>query len=133
MREYNFREGIMINCITKFFTKFCHNKVGVDQFGNEYYVSKSTNAYNKYIRTVIYKGMAEPTKIPPMWHGWMHYTTDEIPREDDRYSWQKDHHPNRTGTSQAYLPDGHPLSQKVRTEPSRGDYVPWSPNILYRK
>jgi len=67
--------------------------------------------------------MAEPTKIPPLWHAWMHYTTDQLPLIEDKYDWQKGHLPNRTGTSLAYIPP----DVEERVEPSRGLYKAWHP------
>jgi len=90
--------------------------VGVDEFGNSYYQDKS----NK--RFVVYKGIAEPSKIPPHWHCWIHYSSDVVPSKIDKhkYSWQKIHLPNLTGTKYAYSPkDFKPRLQK---------YDSWKPN-----
>ncbi len=79
--------------------------VGEDEFGNRYYEAKdNSDSYDaRKRRWVIYKGYAEPTKIPPDWHGWMHYTFDEpptraplrrriwgkaAPAEPDRHAWR---------------------------------------------
>ena len=32
-------------------------------------------------RWVIYNGYAEASKVPPDWHGWLHYTFDEPPTD----------------------------------------------------
>ena len=65
--------------------KLTSKKIGIDEFGNQYYLSKT----NK--RFIIYNGIAEPTKIPPEWHVWIHYLTDQTPVliNTNRYSWQK--------------------------------------------
>ena len=42
--------------------------VGEDTQGNRYY----RNADNSR-RWVIYKGLAEPSRIPPEWHHWLHH------------------------------------------------------------
>ena len=115
----------MTDLVNKIKAKLCYRKVGTDEFGNDYYVSKKLDAYNKYTRMVIYKGMAEPTKVPPLWHAWLHYNLDYIRLVNENFAWQKPHTPNKTGTSKAYLPSGHPLSHKQRTEPSRGQYKAW--------
>ena len=112
--------------VNRLYAKIFYKEVGNDQFGNKYYLSKCTNAYNKHTRNVIYNGLAEPTKVPPGWHAWLHYMTDEIPDNSEKYQWQKPHVPNRTGTEQAYLPAG--LSPEKKMEPSRGQYMAWRPS-----
>ena len=61
-------------------------------------------------------GYAEPTTIPPGWHGWMHYRTNTPPTEQEYAgrSWEKAHQPNLTGTAAAYRPDGSLLSKGER-------------------
>lgn len=97
--------------------------VGEDEFGNRYYKSKTGTK-----RWVIYNGPADPTTIPPGWHGWMHYRT-ELPPTEERYvprSWEKAHLRNLTGTAAAYRPDGSLLSKGERPRVT-GDYDAWSP------
>ncbi len=76
---------------------FC-NKIGMDEFGNSYYQNKAGK------RFVVYKGIAEPSKIPAEWHSWIHYSCDIAPVniKTDKFSWQKIHLPNLTGTKNAY-------------------------------
>lgn len=99
-------------------------KVGTDEFGNEYYQSKKNSK-----RFIIYKGSAEPSKIPPHWHGWIHYTTDTTPINVDthRHPWQKIHLPNLTGTKRAYAPKGH-LNEGGKRNAVSSDYKSWNPN-----
>jgi NADH:ubiquinone oxidoreductase subunit len=107
-----------------------HGKsVGEDEFGNRYFEAKSAPAGQKPKRWVMYKGEAEPSKVPPYWHGWLHYTTDNVPTEEDvkRYQWQKQHLPNLTGTEFAYLPSGHAKKGGQRTA-TAADYTPWVPD-----
>jgi NADH:ubiquinone oxidoreductase subunit len=87
------------------------NYVGADEFGNKYYISKAKDAEGKFRRTVIYNGKAEPSKVPPVWHAWLHYLTDEFPSASKKYKWQKEHQPNLTGTKNAHKPNGHPLNE----------------------
>ncbi|MDP1730750.1 MAG: NADH:ubiquinone oxidoreductase subunit NDUFA12 [Devosia sp.] len=97
--------------------------VGEDQFGNRYYQSKKGTK-----RWVIYNGPADPTTIPPGWHGWMHYRS-ELPPTGEHYaprSWEKPHTRNLTGTAAAYRPDGSLLNKGERPRVS-GDYDAWSP------
>lgn len=97
--------------------------VGEDDAGNKYYMDRKSGR-----RWVIYDGPAEASAIPPGWHGWMHYRTDELPT-DKNYAprdWQKPHVPNMTGTSAAYRPAGSLLNSGERPKVT-GDYDAWSP------
>ena len=38
---------LMTDIVNKLLAKLFYSKVGVDQFGNEYYLSKCNNAYGK--------------------------------------------------------------------------------------
>lgn len=101
--------------------------VGSDEAGNRYYRSKA-GARKPNRRWVVYNGYAEASKIPPGWHGWMHYRTD-VPPTAERYvprEWEKPHVPNLTGTPGAYRPDGSLLNKGQRPRVT-GDYDAWSP------
>jgi NADH:ubiquinone oxidoreductase subunit len=75
--------------------------VGKDEFENKYYI----NSEGK--RWVIYKNIIESSKIPPEWHQWIHYMCQNKPPENStKYSWQKKHEENLTGTSKTYRPEG---------------------------
>lgn len=100
--------------------------VGIDASGNRYYVSKKPNEDGKYRRSVMYNGMVEASKIPPLWHAWLHYTTDTIPENSEAYSWQKAPQPNLTGTALAYRPAGH-ITQGGKRPKATGDYQAWEP------
>ena len=63
-------------------------KIGSDQFGNQYYLSRFKNASGHNKRIVIYKGLNEPSKVPPKWHAWLHYMVDDAPSNDLTYEWQ---------------------------------------------
>jgi len=125
----------MANLGTKIFTSLFGKKVGEDEFGNKYYQSskslgKRVGRYNKERRWVVFKGKAEATKIPAYWHSWVHYSTDDIPTDEDikkEHKWQSQHTPNLTGTNHAYFPKGHKNNEGIRDK-SAGDYVPWNPN-----
>ncbi len=111
----------------RFFTelkiKLSCTTVGNDEFGNEYFQHKNGK------RFVIYKGIAEPSKIPAEWHGWMHYSTNQLPInvKTNKYHWQKIHLPNLTGTKNSYAPKGHLATGGIREKVS-ADYQPWDPN-----
>lgn len=92
-------------------------KVGEDEFANSYYTRN-----NK--RFVVYKGLCEPSKVPMHWHRWLHYSSDEIPNSEsitNKFSWQKTHLPNLTGTKSAYNPN------KTTTKKTNSSYESWQP------
>ncbi|MCB1492811.1 MAG: NADH:ubiquinone oxidoreductase subunit NDUFA12 [Rhodobiaceae bacterium] len=112
---------------TRFFTWRKGERVGTDEFGNVYYRAKNVPPLGER-RWVIYKGVAEPSHIPPGWHGWIHHRTDVSPA-DDGYKpreWQKPWVPNMTGTAAAYRPDGSAATPAKRPA-ATGDYEAWSP------
>jgi len=108
---------------TRFFTWRKGVLVGEDEAGNRYYTER-----NGRRRWVVYNGVAEASRIPPGWHGWMHYRTD-VPPPDENYvprDWQKPHQPNLTGAAGAYRPKGSILTPEERPRVT-GDYDPWTP------
>jgi NADH:ubiquinone oxidoreductase subunit len=109
---------------TALYTKIFGKQVGADRFGNRYYTGKRQDSFGRIKRWVSYAGKPDPSSIPPEWHLWLHYTSNEVPQK--RYAWQQEHHPNLTGTTQAYFPPGHLLKGGKRDK-ATGDYVPWTP------
>lgn len=105
--------------------------VGSDDYGNRYYedrrVSLGEKGYHR--RYVIYKGLAEPSKVPAEWHGWLHHTLDEPPTEAPltRKRWELDHKPNMTGTLYATKPKGA-ISEGRHRQKSDDDYEAWTPD-----
>lgn len=98
--------------------------VAKDEFCNEYYESNAKNYLGKKIRSVIYFNEAEPSKVPPRFHAWLHHLADELPKQGrDNFAWQKAYTPNMTGTNLAYSP----LKGGKRAEVS-SDYHSWQPN-----
>jgi NADH:ubiquinone oxidoreductase subunit len=104
------------------------NKIGIDEFGNSYYEEKRGRGNIKK-RFIIYNGVAEASKIPAEWHSWIHYTTNNTPNSINthKYSWQKIHLPNLTGTKFAYFPFGSLLRGGKRHKIG-ADYQAWNPN-----
>ncbi len=103
--------------------------VGEDEFGNRYYVQrKGVGLLGKPRRWVVYRDLAEASQVPPAWHGWLHYTVDTPPTEEDYEPkpWQKPHEMNHTGSAKAYRPSGSILTSAERP-PATGDYVAWRP------
>jgi len=114
---------------TRWFTLWNGKLVGHDAFGNRYYEqTRIGKGASRKKRWVMYKGLAEPSKVPPEWHGWLHYTLETPPEAGKlrRYIWQKPHLPNLTGTQGRYLPQGHVLKGGARAKNS-ADYVAWKP------
>lgn len=107
------------------------DKVGEDEFGNTYFQARTNKgSYDaRRRRYVTYKGYAEPTKIPPEWHAWMHYLTEEPPTVAPlrRRPWEKDHLPNLTGTAYAWRPPGS-IARLGERPRAVGDYEAWSPD-----
>lgn len=120
----------MTKIITKIKTFFTGKKIGQDEYGNKYYVSKtplSSSSLRKEKRWVIFSGPVEASAIPPLWHAWLHHTTDHIPAKTQILSWQKPHLPNLSGTPYAYRPKGHTLKGGKRQK-ATGDYEAWRPS-----
>lgn len=67
--------------------------VGEDEYGNKYYINKQNKK-----RWVVYDKIDETSKIPQMWHAWIHGMLQDTPQETRKFSWQGDHIPNTTGT-----------------------------------
>jgi NADH:ubiquinone oxidoreductase subunit len=104
-----------------------HGKfIGRDEFGNRYFERKRARKGEKKRRWVMYNGVVEASKVPPVWHGWLHYTLDAPLGEAKQYSWQKSPVPNLTGTTGRYLPKGN-ISKGGERAASVADYEPWSP------
>ena len=83
--------------------------VGQDAQGNLYYTERDGQSINgKPRRWVIYNGDVEATRVPPEWHGWLHYTVDETPDEAgfERRDWHQPHQSNQTGLETAHKPAG---------------------------
>lgn len=105
-------------------------KVGEDEFGNRYFEEKgNTGPDGRKRRWVVYNGYADASRVPSDWHGWLHHTFDQPPTEAplERKAWEKDHHPNLTGTVHAYRPTGSLAVSEARQAAS-GDYESWSPD-----
>jgi len=106
--------------------------VGGDDYGNRYFEARDdSDSYDRgrKRRYVIYKGYADASKVPPDWHGWLHYTFDEPPTVEPfkLKSWEKEHRPNLTGTIHAYKPQGS-LARGGARQRATGDYEAWKPD-----
>ena len=106
---------------TRIYTFLKGKKVGIDEKGNKFYVHRKNNKK----RWIIYNGLMDASKVPALWHDWLHYRTDEIPNESDKnLNWYKMHKENTTGTEEAYSPD---LSKNKEPKILKKNYEPWNP------
>ena len=117
-----------MDLVTLMTLKLTAFEVGSDQFGNRYYEERRARFGKLPRRYVRYNGIAEASKVPPDWHGWLHYTELSPPPEGgyEKHEWQQEHQPNVTGTANAYRPQGHILKGGKRKS-ATGDYEPWNP------
>ena len=86
---------------TFLYTIFFGKQIGKDEYGNKYYKN------NKDKRWVIYNGDINASKITSDWHSWIHHISNRIPNEEGqkKFSWQKPHKDNKTGTNESYKPN----------------------------
>jgi NADH:ubiquinone oxidoreductase subunit len=115
-----------MNLGTWLFTRIKGRRVGADATGNVYYEERRPRRGHRMRRWVGYAGPAEASLVPPEWHSWLHYTTDEPLVERPRRSWEKPHLPNATGTPASYRPPGHDYQGGMRSR-ATGDYEAWTP------
>ena len=105
-------------------------RVGADGFGNVYYRDRKAVKGQRQRRWVVFAGgESEASRVPPEWHGWLHYQTDDVPGDGSafRQPWQIEYQPNPTGTAAAYRPPGA-LEQGGQRAKATGDYEPWVPS-----
>lgn len=112
---------------TRLFTYFHGKPVGQDSDGNRYFTEKRLlPGRERQRRWVLYAGAKDASAVPPEWHAWLHYTTDEPISDANRRPWQKPHLPNLTGTPMSYRPPGHDYEGGNRAA-ATGDYEAWTP------
>jgi NADH:ubiquinone oxidoreductase subunit len=113
---------------TRLFTARRGVLMGEDGEGNRYYEEKSAGPLGIKRRWVVYNGLAESSRVPPDWHGWLHYTVEKPPTESPLVvkPWEKPHRPNLSGTVAAYHPPGS-LYPSNRAPPRTEPYEPWRP------
>ena len=117
-----------MNLGTILYTWFYGKYVGSDNFKNRYYCNKKNFNDLEAKRWVIFYKEIEATNVPPHWHAWLHKSIDEPPiNYSHKYSWQKDHKPNMTGTKDAHFPPSNPLSKDYKPDQIKTDYETWSP------
>lgn len=102
--------------------------VGRDDQDNRYYEERRPSLDGRKRRWVLYNGLAEPSRVPPDWHGWLHHVFEEPPTKAPlrRQPWEAPHVPNLTGTPGAYRPRGS-LARGGDRPKATGDYEAWRP------
>ncbi|WP_375318575.1 NADH-ubiquinone oxidoreductase subunit NDUFA12 family protein [Candidatus Tisiphia endosymbiont of Oplodontha viridula] len=105
--------------IDNFFIPIFSRRIGKDQFGNKYYESKKLDYLGQARRQVVYKGKVEASKVPPMWHAWLHYMINEVPINNGKFDWQQDYLPNITSTSLSH--------KRVKNTTTKTEYNRWQP------
>ena len=102
---------------TRIYTALNGLQVGEDDQGNRYYVERHPPEGRKRKRWVIYKGEREASRVPPEWHGWLHYTVDETPEEApvERKPWQTGHRAQPDRHARGLASAG----QRIRRRPAR--------------
>ena len=111
---------------TRLFTYFHGRPVGTDDAGNRYFEEKRPRTGLRTRRWVLYAGAGDASEVPPEWHAWLHYTTDQPIPMASRRPWQIPHKPNLTGTPDSYRPPGHDYKGGHRPK-ATGDYESWTP------
>lgn len=87
-----------------------------DKYGNKYYLNKRSGK-----RICEYNGVPEPTKVPPEWHSWLHYSRDEPSLH--QLDFMLPHIPNTAGTHLEYR---YPItSEGSMFGVSKSHYIPW--------
>lgn len=109
--------------------------VGEDGQGNRYFEEggeEGSFPEGGRRRWVVYHGVAEGSRIPPEWHGWLHHTWDEPPTVDPVpvKKFEKPHLPNMTGTPLAYRPKGSIAVAGQPGDEDKKDYEAWSPDTV---
>ena len=119
----------MATAITHVLTWLRGEQVGMNSEGNKYYHERRVPTDRSRRRWVVYQGADEASRVPPVWHAWLHCTVDDVPDPQNRMTqpWQEEHQPNLTGTDAAYRSPGHTL-EGGRRAAATGDYEPWTPN-----
>lgn len=112
----------------RLFTLFKGEFVGEDEFGNRYYQERGKPSRAWRRRWVMFKGTVEASKVPPLWHAWLHHNTEAPPSAGEAAArpWQKPHLPNLTGTDHAYHPPGDMAGDR-HPEGVPAPYQAWRP------
>lgn len=119
------RKGLQVMTISIYWRTWLKGQlVGMDTQGNRYYRRKGYDGpWQEEQRWVMYKGLAEGSKVPALWHSWLHHMVPLPPNTKEKtHAWEKEHQPNLTDTPHAFDPSQSP-SIKAHFLP----YNSWSP------
>ena len=96
-------------------------EVARDDLGNVYYRNADDSR-----RWVFYPGDNDASRVPPEWHGWLHFTIQQPPSlvPLTRRAWEKAPKHNMTGSDEAFFRKGSLRRADVVPE---SDYEAWSP------
>ena len=99
-----------MHLISKLMIRLTAQKVGRDEFGNQYFETRKARRGQRKRRYVLYKGMLRQVRCHQT--GMAGYTHGTAPPPETGYAvhdWQQEHLPNLTGTNYAYRPTGNIL------------------------
>lgn len=107
-------------------------KVGEDEQGNQYFEEGGKPSHpdggGRRRRWVVYHGVAEGSRVPPEWTGWLQHIYDEPPSDKPLpvKKFETPYLPNMTGTPLAYRPKGS-LARAADDVKVDDTYEAWSP------
>lgn len=101
--------------------------IGKDDQGNTYLEERKASGGRRR-RFVIYNGLADASRVPAEWFGWLHHIIDEPPTIAPlpRKAWEREHKANLTGTPAAYRPPGS--LARATEAPAMDGYESWDPS-----
>ena len=126
----------MMKFLVKIYLNFFGEKVGEDEYGNQFFELKQKDYLGRKKRYCLYHGSVEASKISPEWHPFMHYQIDakDVCQTFKQYKWQKSYVPDVTLSEVKYLPKNHQLyNSKTSLYETKGGSSPfktqvWKPN-----
>ena len=103
---------------TFLYTKFFGVFVGFDEYGNTYFTTTDGKK-----RWVNYKGDCNASSISPIWHSWLHKTTNNIPNSKEEVKVNKRENLNfkQINLKKTYNPKNFEKNSLYN------DYTPWKP------
>lgn len=111
-----------MNIFNKISIWLTSDKIGKDDYDNSYYESFLTDYLGRKRRYVIFEGINDPSKVPPMWHAWLRHMIKDIPSNQKEH-WHNGFVPNLTGTKLSY----NPVNQDGKRDKVTNDYIAWNP------
>lgn len=104
-------------------------KVGSDTNGNSYYQTSNPFMFKRKRRFIIYKdNEQDPSLVPTQWFRWLHYQSEIVPQNREKYPWEQPFNGNKSGSDEAYYPPGYALTELKHSTPAiKTHYQPWKP------